>query len=101
MYVLMFYVTTFSIDSISGLDFSIVLIGFIAASFSVALTNGGLGAYPLAVAISFSVFGVNEASGLAFGLIMWASQTVMIIFFGGISLIFLPIYNRIHSKKLN
>ena len=101
MYVLMFYVTTFSIDSISGLDFSIVLIGFIAASFSVALTNGGLGAYPLAVAISFSVFGVNEASGLAFGWIMWASQTVMIIFFGGISLIFLPIYNRIHSKKLN
>ena len=95
MYVLMFYVTSFSVDDISGLPFSTILIGFIAASFSVAVTNGGIGAYPVAVYAAFSIFNIAEAPSMAFGWIMWTSHTVMVIIFGGMSLILLPIYNKL------
>ena len=98
MYVMMFYVTTFSIDAISNLPFSAVLIGFIAAGFSIALTNGGIGAYPLAVYAAFLIFDIAEGPSLAFGWIMWTSQTIMLVVLGGISLILLPFYNKFNPK---
>ncbi|MEL0455512.1 lysylphosphatidylglycerol synthase transmembrane domain-containing protein [Flavobacteriaceae bacterium SZ-1-7] len=94
MYMLMFYVTSFSIEDTRDIPFPAVLVGFITASFSIAATSGGIGAYPLAVYLGFSVFGIQEEPSIAFGWIMWASQTLMIIICGGLSLIYLPIYNR-------
>ncbi|WP_034042050.1 lysylphosphatidylglycerol synthase transmembrane domain-containing protein [Wocania ichthyoenteri] len=94
MYILMFYVTSFSLEETSNIPFAAILIGFIAASFSIAATNGGIGSYPLAIYAAFSIFGIAEEPSIAFGWIMWASQTIMIIVFGGLSLIYLPIYNR-------
>jgi len=94
MYLLMFYVTSFAIEDLHGISAGAILIGFISASFSIAATNGGIGSYPLAVYAAFSIFGIAEEPSIAFGWIMWASQTLMIIIFGGLSLIYLPIYNR-------
>lgn len=94
MYVLMFYVTTFAIDEITNIPFSAILIGFISASFSIAATNGGIGSYPVAVFAAFSIFSIAKEPSIAFGWIMWSSQTLMIIVLGGLSLIYLPIYNR-------
>ena len=98
MYLLMFYVTTFAVSELDGISIGAVLIGFISASFSIAATNGGIGSYPLAVYAAFSIFGISEEPSIAFGWIMWASQTLMIIILGGLSLIYLPIYNR-HKKN--
>jgi uncharacterized protein (TIRG00374 family) len=95
MYILMFYVTTLAIPETSNLPLAAVLIGFISASFSIAATNGGIGSYPVAVYAAFSIFAIAEEPSIAFGWIMWSSQTFMIIVLGGISLIYLPIYNRI------
>ncbi len=100
MYVLMFYVTSLSIEATSDLPLSAVLIGFIAASFSIAATNGGIGSYPLAVYAAFTIFNVAQDPSLAFGWIMWSSQTIMIIILGGLSLILLPVYNKLHPKRL-
>ena len=94
MYVLMFYVTTFAIEETNNLPFTAILIGFISASFSIAATNGGIGSYPVAVYIAFSMFSIAKEPSIAFGWIMWSSQTLMIIILGGLSLIYLPIYNR-------
>ncbi|RZN84703.1 MAG: flippase-like domain-containing protein [Winogradskyella sp.] len=94
MYVLMFYFTSFSIEETSKVPFAAILIGFISASFSVAATNGGIGSFPVAVFAAFSIFGIAKDPSYAFGWIMWASQTFMIIIFGGLSLLYLPIYNR-------
>jgi uncharacterized protein (TIRG00374 family) len=58
MYVLMFYVTTFSVNEISNIPFAAILIGFILASFSIAATNGGIGSYPLAIFAAFSIFNI-------------------------------------------
>ena len=99
MYLLMFYVTSFSITELHGISAGAILIGFISASFSIAATNGGIGSYPLAIYAAFSIFGIAEEPSIAFGWIMWASQTLMVILFGGISLIYLPIYNRKKTAK--
>jgi len=98
MYVLMFYVTTFSIKETSGIPIAAILIGFIAASFSIAATNGGIGSYPVAVFAAFTIFNIPEEPSIAFGWIMWSSQTLMVVILGGLSLIYLPIYNRTHKK---
>ncbi|WP_456439018.1 lysylphosphatidylglycerol synthase transmembrane domain-containing protein [Psychroserpens sp.] len=94
MYVLMFYVTSLSLEETSNLPLAAILIGFISASFSIAATNGGIGSYPVAVYAAFSIFAIAKEPSIAFGWIMWSSQTLMIIVFGGLSLIYLPIYNR-------
>ncbi len=93
-YLLMFYITTFAFNSLHNLPIAAVLIGFISASFSIAATNGGVGAYPAAVFAAFSVFGISENIGFTFGWVLWGAQTLAIIILGGLSLIYLPIYNR-------
>jgi len=100
MYVLMFYVTSFAIQDLEGISAGAILIGFISASFSIAATNGGIGSYPLAIYAAFSIFGIPEEPSIAFGWIMWASQTLLIIVFGGLSLVYLPIYNRHKNNTL-
>ncbi len=94
MYVLMFYVTTFALPELNNISIAAVLIGFILASFSIAATNGGIGSFPEAIVIAFALFGMADDPSRAFGWIMWSTQTLMIIIFGGLSLIYLPIYNR-------
>ncbi|MFC4723091.1 lysylphosphatidylglycerol synthase transmembrane domain-containing protein [Geojedonia litorea] len=94
MYVLMFYITTFALDETSNIPLAAILIGFISASFSIAATNGGIGSYPVAVYAAFSIFSIAKEPSIAFGWIMWSSQTLMIIVLGGLSLFYLPIYNR-------
>lgn len=94
MYLLMFYVTSFSIDTLQPLPFSAILIGFISASFSIAATNAGVGSYPEAIVIAFLLFAIPEEPSRALGWILWSAQTLMIIILGGLSLIYLPIFNR-------
>lgn len=98
MYLCMFFITTKALPELQGITLGTVLIGFILASFSIAATNGGIGSFPEAVVIAFTLFSISEDPSRAFGWIMWSAQTLIIIVFGGLSLLFLPIYNR---KKSN
>ena len=93
MYVCMFWAT---IPAIEGLNvpFGGILIGFIAGGFSIAATNGGIGLYPIAVAGALALFDIPIEPATAFGWIMWTAQTAMIIIFGGLAFLFLPIYNK-------
>ena len=94
MYLCMFYATTLALPELNNISVGAVLIGFIMASFSIAATNGGIGSFPEAVVIAFSLFSLPEDPSRAFGWIMWSTQTLVIIVLGGLSLIYLPIYNR-------
>lgn len=93
MYVAMFWAT---IPAVEGLEVPVggILIGFIAGGFSIAATNGGVGLYPVAVASALALFGIDKVTGNAFGWIMWTAQTAMIIVFGGLAFLLLPIYNK-------
>ena len=94
MYVLMFYVVTFALPETTHLPFGAIIVGFIVGGLSMAITNGGLGTYPIFVASALTLYGVDENPALAFGWIMWTSQTIMILLFGGLSFLALPIYNK-------
>jgi len=94
MYVLMFYVTSFAVPELHDIPFVAIILAFISASFTIAATNGGVFFYPLAVYAAFSLFGIDKNPSIAFGWIIWTSQTVMIIICGILSFVFLPIYNR-------
>ena len=94
MYLLMFYVTTYALPEISNISIGAILVAFIAASFTIAATNGGIFVYPAAVMAAFTVFGISKDPSYAFGWIMWSSQTLMIIILGSLSFLYLPIYNR-------
>tara|TARA_R110002051_G_scaffold56285_1_gene104555 strand:- start:142667 stop:143569 length:903 start_codon:yes stop_codon:yes gene_type:complete len=94
MYVAMFYVTTYALPELQNISIAAVLIGFILASFSIAATNGGIGSFPEAIVIAFLLFSMPEDASRAFGWIVWSTQTLVIIVLGGLSLIYLPIFNR-------
>lgn len=94
MYVLMFYVVTFALKDTTHLPFGAIIVGFVIGGISMALTNGGLGVYPIAVGGALILYGVDENAANAFGWIMWTAQTLMILTFGGLSFLFLPLYNK-------
>ncbi|WP_439131510.1 lysylphosphatidylglycerol synthase transmembrane domain-containing protein [Polaribacter sp.] len=93
MYVAMFWTT---IPAIEGLQvpFGGILIGFIAGGFSIAATNGGIGLYPIAVTGALALFNIPTEPATAFGWIMWTAQTAMIVVFGGLAFLLLPIVNK-------
>lgn len=93
MYVAMFWATIPAINDLH-VPFGGILIGFIAGGFSIAATNGGIGLYPIAVTGALALFDVPTEPATAFGWIMWTAQTAMIIIFGGLSFLLLPIYNK-------
>lgn len=94
MYILMFYVTSFALNELHNASLGAVIVAFIAASFTIAATNGGVFFYPAAVLGAFLLFGLPKDASYAFGWIIWSSQTLMVFIFGVLSFIFLPIYNR-------
>jgi len=93
MYIAMFWATIPAIESLD-VPFGGILIGFIAGGFSIAATNGGIGLYPIAVAGALALFDIPTEPATAFGWIMWTAQTAMIVIFGGIAFLLLPVVNK-------
>lgn len=94
MYLGMFWVVTFALPATNGLSFSAIIPAFVAGGFAMSATNGGIGLYPLAVAAVFHAFGVPYPEALAFGWLMWTAQTMMVVVFGSISFLLLPIISK-------
>lgn len=93
-YLLMFYIPIYALPETENIGFEIVIMGFIFGSLAVGFTNGGLGAYPLAIAMIFSLYGISNEIGTAFGWLAWTSQTILTIILGLLSYAFLPLYNK-------
>nr|WP_255749179.1 lysylphosphatidylglycerol synthase transmembrane domain-containing protein [Gramella crocea] len=94
MYLLMFFVIKLSIPETAGTPLGTIMAAFVIGSFAVSATNGGIGVYPLAVAGILMFFGVEKHGAEAFGWISWATQTAVVLLFGGLSFIFLPLLNN-------
>lgn len=93
-YVAMFWAIKYTVTETVALGLGELLVGFIAGAFAMTTTNGGIGLYPIAVSKSLEIFGISPVSGDAFGWIMWISQTLMVVLFGAISFLLLPLWNR-------
>ena len=94
MYVLMFWATSKAFVELHEVAFYQCMISFTLAALSIMFSNGGIGIYPLAVEESLGWYGVQSTTGLAFGWVMWLSQTLMVVIFGGLSLFILPFINK-------
>ncbi|MGB0390086.1 MAG: lysylphosphatidylglycerol synthase transmembrane domain-containing protein [Salibacteraceae bacterium] len=94
MYFYMLYFNFFALEETSSISFSAALTAFTLGGLAMALTNGGIGAYPLAIQAALSLYGFSEAAGGALGWIMWIAQTLLIIVLGAGSMLLMPIYNK-------
>lgn len=93
-YIGMLWVIKFTVPETIHLSLSQLMVAFVAGSFAMTATNGGIGLYPIAVSSALTIFGISAVSGDAFGWIMWIAQTLMIVVFGAISFLVLPLFNR-------
>ncbi len=93
-YVLMFYVTIYSLPETAGLNFSVVATSFVIGSLAITFSNGGFAVYPIVLASIMALYNVPEEAGNAFGWIVWTSQIILILFLGAISFLLLPLLNR-------
>lgn len=94
MYFLMLYFNFFALNETSSISFGAALTAFVFGGLAMALTNGGLGAYPLAIQAALVIYGYNESIGAALGWITWVFQTLLIVVLGAGSMILIPIYNK-------
>ncbi len=94
MYLLMFYVIVFTIPETTTLNFGAVMAAFVIGSLAISATNGGIGVYPVAIGAILVLFDISKQSGEAFGWLTWGAQTVVVLVFGTLSFIFLPVFNR-------
>ena len=93
-YIGMLWVIKFTVAETLTLSLSQLMVAFVAGALAMMFTNGGIGLYPIAVSKALAIFGISKVSGDAFGWIMWISQTLMILVFGAISFLVLPLLNR-------
>ena len=93
-YIGMFWVIKYTVPETISLSFGELLVAFVAGAFAMSTTNGGIGLYPIAVGTALALSGISRVSGDAFGWIMWIAQTLMVVFFGAISFLLLPLLNR-------
>ena len=94
MYLMMFWVVTLALPETSGLTFSALIPAFVAGGFAMSATNGGIGLYPIAVAAVLQAFDIPYPQALAFGWVMWTGQTVMVVVFGSVSFLLLPVLSK-------
>ena len=94
MYLMMFWVVTLALPETSGLTFSALIPAFVAGGFAMSATNGGIGLYPIAVAAVLQAFNIPYLQALAFGWVMWTGQTAMVVVFGSLSFLLLPVLSK-------
>lgn len=95
LYIVYFGICFLALKSTSNFPINGILLGFIAGSLGIVFTNGGIGTFPLLIGLVVElVIGNKEpnalAIGNALGMIIWVSQTLVIIVLGLISLILIP-----------
>lgn len=98
LYFTFFGICFFAFESTSDFPFGGILIGYIAGTLGIMFTNGGIGAYPYLVGVvvtfymgdSFETTQESEGIGKALGMIIWLSQTLLMILLGLISLVLIP-----------
>lgn len=93
-YIIMFYVTIYALPQTATMSLGAVATAFVIGSLAITFSNGGFGVYPLVLAAILELYGVPKEAGTAFGWIVWTSQVVFVIFWGGLSFLLLPLLYR-------
>lgn len=105
------YVATFAFSFTENLGLSATLVVFVLSSISMGIpTNGGLGAWHIAVIFGLSLYGIGmnfnpagpfDAQASAFAMVVWGAQTLLLIALGIYAFISMAIdRNRIKEGKI-
>ncbi len=94
MYLMSIRLGFLAMDPVAHLGITPSLTILVTGSLAMIVTQGGIGAYQLAVQKSLALYGIDAVNGLAYGWLLWAVQTIMVLVAGIICLLILPIYNR-------
>lgn len=66
------------------------LVAFVLSSIGMAVpSNGGLGPWNIAVMFGLAIYGISDAQGTAFSMLVWSAQTVMLIILGIFTMIYI------------
>ena len=94
-YVLMFWITFYAWDETSLMTADGILSAFIAGTIGFIIVQGGIGTYPIMVGAVLTFFLAQQgleatpervSSHIGFGALVWATQTLLIVFLGLLSL---------------
>jgi glycosyltransferase 2 family protein len=99
MYLLSIQIGFYTMESVAhlGIKPSFTILSF--GSLAMIVTQGGIGAYQLAVEKTLTLYGIAEVNGLAYGWLLWLVQTLMVLGVGFLCLMILPIYNRKRHER--
>lgn len=86
-YLTQVYIGFYCIKETSHLGLSAALAVLMIGSIGMIVTPGGIGAYPPLVQKTLQLYGIPYVIGFAFGWIIWAAQTALVLVLGVISLI--------------
>lgn len=96
MYFLMLYVSFFAFSFTDHLGLNAALVVFVMGSFGmVAPVQGGIGAWHFMAIGTLIIFGIQQDSAGIFALIVHSVQTLMLLVFGFLSFVALPIVNKV------
>lgn len=94
MYVAMFWFCVYALPETAVLSPGAIISGFVLGGIAMVVTNGGVGAYPVAIQTVFAIYSIDTGIGAAIGWIMWTAQTLLILALGGLSFAMIPLFNK-------
>ncbi|MEO5996145.1 MAG: lysylphosphatidylglycerol synthase transmembrane domain-containing protein [Chitinophagaceae bacterium] len=100
LYLLSTYMGFFAMTDMSHYG---IKAAFSALSFGslgmIVPSPGGIGSYQYAVQQVLLLYGISAEKGLSLGMLIWFAQTGIVIIFGTLSFILLPLFNRSKNEK--
>jgi uncharacterized protein (TIRG00374 family) len=100
MYILQVYICFFAFRETSDLAFSVAMVITAFGSIAIILIPGGTGLYQaIVIEILTTAYLIHKPDAEAFAWTVWASQIMMIIGAGLLSLVLLPLLNKVINKK--
>lgn len=100
LYLLSTYMGFFAMKDMSQYG---IKVAFSALSFGslgmIVPSPGGIGSYQYAIQQVLLLYGISAEKGLSLGMLIWFAQTGIVIIFGTLSFIMLPVINRIKNEK--
>jgi len=95
MYFGVLYVSFKSYESTAELGFTVAFAALIMGSLGMIIpTAGGIGTWNLMVTLTLVLYGVSEPNAFIYSFIALFMMTITSVIAGGLSFIYLPIYNR-------
>ncbi len=95
LYFLMLYFCFFAYNELSDFGILVALMLFVAGSFGMIIPSpNGMGSFHFMIIHTLQIYGISTETGASFALLTHSLQTFLIIIFGIISTIFIPIVNK-------